>query len=600
MISIHKATDNNKRTMSCQHHRSLSTPPAGFYDIMEFFTGVSQNRGMAKVRRAHTTATTTPTLTAPGRKTSLQSPLLCPHLVNVYKGQALPRPLRAIRLLQDDLVDVVEEDEGRGFLLTREQSVWGVDAVCSEICRRGNKEHRRHAIFTHHISRNPRTDILTIPFISFSLLMPQTDQRTRPNSVLDVYDLSSIPTQVSAIFRILFKSQSVTHRPRRHDSLSSGSLPWHPLSTLEQPSTSLYHTVSVSNNSQQPIAEADAAAIDAPNSQPRHHSSYPSLRQDCLSRSWGSSSGTMDQRTHKTQALLLTSEEVAIILAPLSMQVLIELLALILSEGPESFTPSYSDDFALLIQPHGKSYQDLVNLLPKLSQELMTKVVVAARHWARYEDVEVLGRRRRRYSIEASSRDDLSLSGFGDLTSQELPGSPDPNRACLQNLASALFSNSLSSNIAQLSGHTITSHGAVQNKFMKDHQIHRSTEETLQSVGSLEVEIDDKDAMEALENLMLLHESVDQLESWKKFSDAHAALPLPPWRTTAAKVEKSTLVGQERKAILLRKSSRGHSLSKTGRAKGRSIFVHTFGIYLIYFRGVFFCVGRDDILKYST
>ena len=126
--------------MSRQHHRSLSTPPAGFYDIMEFFTGVSQNRGMAKVRRAHTTATTIPTLTAPGRKASLQSPLLYPHLANVYKGQALPRPLRTIGLLQDDFVNVVEEEEGCGFLLTREQSDWGIDAVCSEICRRGKQK----------------------------------------------------------------------------------------------------------------------------------------------------------------------------------------------------------------------------------------------------------------------------------------------------------------------------------------------------------------------------------------------------------------------------------------------------------------------------
>lgn len=152
MTSTQKDPDNNKRTMSRQHHRSLSTPSAGFYDIMEFFTGVSQNRGIAKVRRAHTTATTTPTLSTTGRRASLQSPMLCPHLVNVYKGQALPRPLRAISLLQDDLVDVVEEEERRGFLLTREQCAWGIDAVCSEICRRGNKKSRHHAKFTHHIS----------------------------------------------------------------------------------------------------------------------------------------------------------------------------------------------------------------------------------------------------------------------------------------------------------------------------------------------------------------------------------------------------------------------------------------------------------------
>ncbi|KAF9142718.1 hypothetical protein BGX30_002326 [Mortierella sp. GBA39] len=390
------------------------------------------------------------------------------------------------------------------------------------------------------------------------------DPPARSDSSLDVHDPSSTSTQVSTIFRTLFKSQSVTHRPRRHDSLSSKSLPWHPLLPLEQPSSSFYHTIAVSKTSQ-PIA--DVAAVDASKSQRRHHSSSPCLRQDCLYRSWGSSPATENQRTSKTLAPLLKSEAIAIILDPLSMQTLLELLALIVSEGPESFTPSYNDDFALFIQPHGKSYQDLVNLLPKLSRELMTKIVVTARHWARYEDVEVLGRRRRRYSIEDCSRDDLSLSGFGNITPQELPSSPDPNRACLQNLASALFSNNLSSSIAQLSGHTIISHGAARNKHVKDHRIQRSTEETLQSIGSTEVEIDDKDAMEAFENLMLLHESVDQLESWKRFSDAHAALPLPPWRTTAAKVEKSTL--EEKKAMLLRKSFRGHSVSKTGCAKVR-------------------------------
>ncbi|KAF9333495.1 hypothetical protein BGZ91_011234, partial [Linnemannia elongata] len=462
--------------MSRQHHRSLSTPPTGFYDIMEFFTSGSQNRGMAKVRRAHTTATTTPTLTAPGKRTSLQSPLLCPHLVNVYK-----------------------------------------------------------------------------------------DPCTRSNSTPDVHGPSPTPNQVSTIFRTLFKSQSVMRRPGRHDSLSSKSLPWHP-PLLEQLSCSFHHSVSVSDNSQQPTA--DATGVDAPNRQPHYHSSSPSLRGDCLYRS-SESSATNDQRIHNTLALPLTSEELAIVLTPLSMQVLLELLALIVSKGSESFSPSYSDDFALFIQPHGKSYKDLVNLLPRLSRELMTKVVVAARHWARCEDVEVVGRRRRRYSIEDCSRDDLSLSGFGSLTPQELPPLPDPNRACLQNLAGALFSNNLSSSIAQLSGNTITSHGAAQIKYMKDHRIQRSTEGTLQRVGSTEVEINGKDAMEALENLMLLHESVDQLESWKKFSDAHAALPLPPWRSSAAMVEKMALVGQEKKTKLLRKSSRGHSVCKTVRGQAQ-------------------------------
>ena len=258
---------------------------------------------------------------------------------------------------------------------------------------------------------------------------------------------------MTTVFRTLFKSQSVTHhRLHCHDSLSNKRLPWHSLPFLEQPSSSFDHTVSVSKTSRQLIA--DVAIVEAPSSQLRYHSSSPSLHQDCLSHSWGSSSAAKDQCTHKTLAPLLTSEAAAFILEPLSLQVLLELLALIVSEGPELFTPSYSDDFALFIQPHGKSYQDLINLLPMLSRELMTKVVVAARHWVRYENVEVLGRRRRRYSIEDCSRDDLSLSGFGSLTPQELTSSPDPNRACLQNLASALFSSRLSSSIAQLGGHS--------------------------------------------------------------------------------------------------------------------------------------------------
>ncbi|KAF8944610.1 hypothetical protein BGZ47_004012 [Haplosporangium gracile] len=254
------------------------------------------------------------------------------------------------------------------------------------------------------------------------------------------------------------------------------------------------------------------------------------------------------------------------------MQSLLELLALIISKGHESsFMPSYSNDFALFIQPYGKSYQDLVNLLPKLSRDLMTKIVITTRHWARYEKVEVVGRRRRRHSIESCSRDDLSLSGFGDLTSQELPPSTDPNRACLQNLASALFSNNNSSESSkvQIYDHTCLHHGRVQNKYVTDNLIQRSTEASLQSIGSTEVEIGDKDAIVALENLMLLHESVDQLKSWKKFSDAHAALPLPPWRTTVEKVEESALMRQEKKTVLVRKSSRNHSVSKIGRTKVR-------------------------------
>ncbi|KAG0293602.1 hypothetical protein BGZ96_002556 [Linnemannia gamsii] len=253
-------------------------------------------------------------------------------------------------------------------------------------------------------------------------------------------------------------------------------------------------------------------------------------------------------------------------MASQSMQVLLNLLALIVSKGPESFIPSYSDDFAMFVQPHGKSYQDLINLLPKLSRELMTKITIATRHWVRYEEVEVIGRRRR-HSIESCSRDDLSLSGFGDLTSQEMPSLLDPNRECLQNLANALFSNSKIT--TQISFHTSWYHGGARKKYMADYRVQLSTEENLQSISSNEVEIGDKEAMEALENLMLLHECVDQLESWKKFSDEHAALPLPPWRTNVTKGEGSNLVHYKKKAVLVRRSSDKYSVSRTSRPEGR-------------------------------
>jgi hypothetical protein len=143
---MNNINNKKKRTTSHQHHhqRSLSTPPAVFYDAMEFLAGVPQQKGMVKVRRAHTMATTTPTPVIPGRRASLLVPFFCPQPTNDSKSQALPRPLRPVGLLQEPTVGVEEkeemggeEEEECGFLLTREQSVWGVDAVCAEICRRG-------------------------------------------------------------------------------------------------------------------------------------------------------------------------------------------------------------------------------------------------------------------------------------------------------------------------------------------------------------------------------------------------------------------------------------------------------------------------------
>lgn len=110
---------------------------------MEFLTGVPEQKRVVKVRRAHTTATTTPTLVIPGRRASLLAPLFCTQFTNVNKGQALPRPLRTVSLLQEPTVVIEDkeeekgEDEEYGFLLTKEQSVCGVDYICAEICRRG-------------------------------------------------------------------------------------------------------------------------------------------------------------------------------------------------------------------------------------------------------------------------------------------------------------------------------------------------------------------------------------------------------------------------------------------------------------------------------
>lgn len=408
----------------------------------------------------------------------------------------------------------------------------------------------------------------SLVFVYSIILAPfspkQNDPRTRSNSCINVHDPPSTSIQALTIFRTLFNSQSVLHRPCRNDSL-----------TFNQQSSSLFpYTASVSKSSQQsndPAIAAVASVATPTRLQPRHHSSSPSLRQDSLPRSCSPSSATKELHTLKATALMLTPEKVTTILASLSMQVLLELLALIVSKGPESFITSYSDDFALFVQPHGKSYQDLINLLPKVSREPMTKIIIATRHWVRYEEVGVVGRRRR-HSIDSCSRDDLSLSGFGDLTSQEMPSLLDPNRACLQNLANALFSNS--NMTTQVGVRTSWSHGRAQKKYMVDYRIQRSTEDSFQSTGSSEFEIGDKDAMEALDNLMLLHECADQLESWKKFSDEHAALPLPPWRTNVAKGKGSNLVRHEKKAVLVRSSGK-YSLSRTSRLEGKTI-LHEF------------------------
>ncbi|KAF9132491.1 hypothetical protein BGW39_011926 [Mortierella sp. 14UC] len=87
---------------------------------------------------------------------------------------------------------------------------------------------------------------------------------------------------------------------------------------------------------------------------------------------------------------------------------------------------------------------------------------------------------------------------------------------------------------------------------MADYLFSKSLTDSLQNTRSFEPEVGERDALEALENLILLHESVDQLESWKKFLDSHAALSLPPWRTSVKKDRVSIVVSQTPKALLLR------------------------------------------------
>ncbi|KAG0379528.1 hypothetical protein BGX24_000054 [Mortierella sp. AD032] len=94
---------------------------------------------------------------------------------------------------------------------------------------------------------------------------------------------------------------------------------------------------------------------------------------------------------------------------------------------------------------------------------------------------------------------------------------------------------------------------------MAGYQFPRSSRDRLQSTRSSEDVVDDKDALEALENLMLLHDSVDQLESWKCFLDSHAALSLPPWRTSVKKQRGPVVVPLVTKTLLRRTSSRSRS-----------------------------------------
>ncbi|KAG0275682.1 hypothetical protein BGZ95_008486 [Linnemannia exigua] len=394
----------------------------------------------------------------------------------------------------------------------------GIEAVCTEIYR-----------------RDPRTTSTSSPLSSSS-------QHTHGPSQ---------PIRLSTVFRDLFPPQIDASLPRRFDSLSSKSRPGqYPSSPTEQ-STSFanddlpfYYTVTISKTSSS-------------------SSSYPTVtttspkgqltpRYALLSPTWTSKVTT-----------LLTPEAVAIILSPLSMKDLFEMLTLIVTKGPsESFSPSYSSDFSSFLQPHGKSYQDLVNLLPSWNRDLLTKIIVATRHWARCEAVEVVGKRRR-HSIDSCSRDDLSLSGFGELLSPELPPMEDSNRVFLQRLANALFcSSDLPKDYSSLY------YGRDQDSYMADYRFPRSSRDSLQS--SPEDAVDDKDALEALENLLLLHESVDQLESWRCFLDSHAALSLPPWRTNVKTQRGPAVAPQETKTLLRRKTSRNRSTAETSPTKGQS------------------------------
>ncbi|KAF9090298.1 hypothetical protein BGX23_006037 [Mortierella sp. AD031] len=233
-----------------------------------------------------------------------------------------------------------------------------------------------------------------------------------------------------------------------------------------------------------------------------------------------------------SSSLLLASESIAAILTKLSMEELSDLLVLIVFNAPESFMPSYSDGFALFVEPHGQSFQDLVNLLPARNRDLLTKITAATRHWAQYEAVDVVGRTRG-HSIDSCSRDDLSLTSFGDLCSQELPPVEEgPNRTHLQRLANVLFRTAAKS---------------ADN-------------------SNLAISIDGSDALEALENLILLHECIDQLEAWKVFSDTHAALSLPPWRERVKKDDAPA--NSQSKAVMIQSTTAGRSDSPIVAPKG--------------------------------
>ncbi|KAF9932529.1 hypothetical protein FBU30_007968 [Linnemannia zychae] len=72
------------------------------------------------------------------------------------------------------------------------------------------------------------------------------------------------------------------------------------------------------------------------------------------------------------------------------MTELFELFVLIVSKCPESFGCAIQNDISLFIHPYGKSYDDLIDLLPSRNRLLMTKVIATTRHWARCETVDIM------------------------------------------------------------------------------------------------------------------------------------------------------------------------------------------------------------------
>jgi hypothetical protein len=113
---------------------------------------------------------------------------------------------------------------------------------------------------------------------------------------------------------------------------------------------------------------------------------------------------------------------------------------------------------------------------------------------------------------------------------------------------------------------------------MADYRFPKSSRDSLQSIRLSKPWIGERDALEALENLMLLHESLDQLELWKKFLDSHTALSLPPWRT-GVRNDRIPVIASQAPKVLLRRTSRGRTESAP--TKG-TLLIHSYSNAFVF------------------